>query len=250
MSLLSVEYFMSLIGNDTQEKMSSNDVVRVDNQTGSEEDNQNEEQETSVQESEETSSIDSQESVSSASCRFCMEASEETSKLISPCDCTGSLEFVHFDCIKNWIELSNNDFCPTCQTPYVGLVMTSSRISISTFLGAFPEINKELANGILATALIVYIILIGSMAAFHPYISEGFLSIFKYLIFVFNACMFFRLIVLSSELFKVLKDVPTLYRAYIALHKSYKVTGFEDWITIEANELEDQLLSSNESVYE
>ena len=62
--------------------------------------------------------------------------------------------------------------------------------------------------------------------------------------------MFFRLIVLSSELFEVLKGVLTLYKAYTALHKSYKVTGFEDWIIIEANELEDQLLSSNESVYE
>lgn len=63
---------------------------------------------------------------SGPSCRHCYESSEESSKLLKPCNCKGSIEFIHFNCLKEWIEHNNTDVCDVCKTSYDGLVITSS----------------------------------------------------------------------------------------------------------------------------
>lgn len=38
-------------------------------------------------------------------CRICLDNETETLKrFISPCDCSGTLKYVHESCIRNWIE--------------------------------------------------------------------------------------------------------------------------------------------------
>ena len=37
-------------------------------------------------------------------CRFCLnDQFEEENPLITPCDCSGSMKFVHFQCLKTWV---------------------------------------------------------------------------------------------------------------------------------------------------
>uniref|UniRef100_A0A914CJ94 RING-CH-type domain-containing protein n=1 Tax=Acrobeloides nanus TaxID=290746 RepID=A0A914CJ94_9BILA len=43
---------------------------------------------------------------------------EQTSDLISPCDCRGSLAFIHHRCLDQWYAVRGNDKCDTCQYKY------------------------------------------------------------------------------------------------------------------------------------
>jgi hypothetical protein len=38
------------------------------------------------------------------SCRICFNECEEDNPLISPCRCSGSLKFIHYNCLKSWLE--------------------------------------------------------------------------------------------------------------------------------------------------
>ena len=49
-------------------------------------------------------------------CRICHSGAEESGQpLITPCLCTGSLEFVHQECLSNWIQRSNAKKCEQCK---------------------------------------------------------------------------------------------------------------------------------------
>uniref|UniRef100_A0A914CJ07 RING-CH-type domain-containing protein n=1 Tax=Acrobeloides nanus TaxID=290746 RepID=A0A914CJ07_9BILA len=50
-------------------------------------------------------------------CRICMDE-EQTSNLISPCNCRGSMAFIHRHCLDQWYEIRQNEFCGTCHYYY------------------------------------------------------------------------------------------------------------------------------------
>lgn len=52
-----------------------------------------------------------------AMCNICRQGSED-GELISPCQCTGSMGHVHFECLKVWIETSYTNQCYTCKVEY------------------------------------------------------------------------------------------------------------------------------------
>lgn len=37
-------------------------------------------------------------------CRICLSEEEPNNPLISPCGCTGSMKYMHVDCLKTWLE--------------------------------------------------------------------------------------------------------------------------------------------------
>lgn len=37
-------------------------------------------------------------------CRICLGEDEPENPIISPCNCTGSVKFIHLECIKEWLE--------------------------------------------------------------------------------------------------------------------------------------------------
>ena len=58
-------------------------------------------------------------------CRFCLEEETKSSKLISPCDCKGSQQFVHVNCLNRWQLLSlkngcdrNGEVCSVCKKKF------------------------------------------------------------------------------------------------------------------------------------
>lgn len=80
-------------------------------------------------------------------CRFCFE-SKETKKnpLLEPCDCKGSIQYVHESCLTRWRRmdpLRNADICLICLTPYfllrpVTLEIIPNKRTISHMLLRFP----------------------------------------------------------------------------------------------------------------
>ena len=54
-------------------------------------------------------------------CRVCFETGTVSMKLISPCKCTGSVKYIHEECMKTWIVSQYEDIeevkCEICKTP-------------------------------------------------------------------------------------------------------------------------------------
>lgn len=48
-------------------------------------------------------------------CRICHE-DKSSGKLISPCKCRGSLQFVHEKCLNEWIKMKDGSRCEICDT--------------------------------------------------------------------------------------------------------------------------------------
>ena len=56
-------------------------------------------------------------------CRFCLEpSSDPLNPLISPCPCSGTVQFVHRACLYRWIFMDTdeaNNICSICKTPFL-----------------------------------------------------------------------------------------------------------------------------------
>jgi len=48
-------------------------------------------------------------------CRICLSEEEPGNPIISPCNCTGSVKYIHLDCIREWLEGKKHKKC----TPFV-----------------------------------------------------------------------------------------------------------------------------------
>lgn len=48
-------------------------------------------------------------------CRICLSEEEPGNPIISPCNCTGSVKYIHLECIKEWLEGKKHKK----ETPYV-----------------------------------------------------------------------------------------------------------------------------------
>lgn len=55
-------------------------------------------------------------------CRICLETEVCSEKFIRPCKCSGSVKFVHEECLKSWLVSLNKDLdgskCEICSTQY------------------------------------------------------------------------------------------------------------------------------------
>ncbi|KAM6971934.1 E3 ubiquitin-protein ligase MARCHF8 [Aplochiton taeniatus] len=52
-------------------------------------------------------------------CRICHCEGDEECPLITPCFCTGSLRFVHQDCLNQWIKSSDTRCCELCKYDFI-----------------------------------------------------------------------------------------------------------------------------------
>ncbi|XP_075467790.1 E3 ubiquitin-protein ligase MARCHF2 isoform X3 [Ascaphus truei] len=50
-------------------------------------------------------------------CRICHEGGNGE-RLLSPCDCTGTLGTVHKSCLEKWLSSSNTSYCELCHTEF------------------------------------------------------------------------------------------------------------------------------------
>ncbi|KAG9944186.1 hypothetical protein KCU85_g8148, partial [Aureobasidium melanogenum] len=51
-------------------------------------------------------------------CRICRSEGSAAEPLFYPCKCSGSIKFVHQDCLMEWLSHSNKKHCELCKTPF------------------------------------------------------------------------------------------------------------------------------------
>ncbi|OAA53227.1 RING finger membrane protein [Cordyceps fumosorosea ARSEF 2679] len=51
-------------------------------------------------------------------CRICRSEATETEPLFYPCKCSGSIKFVHQDCLMEWLSHSQKKYCELCKTSF------------------------------------------------------------------------------------------------------------------------------------
>ena len=51
-------------------------------------------------------------------CRICLVEEKISKKFISPCNCKGSIKYVHSSCFEMYIEMKYHFKCPICNTNY------------------------------------------------------------------------------------------------------------------------------------
>lgn len=51
-------------------------------------------------------------------CRICRSEGSSHEPLFYPCKCSGSIKFVHQDCLMEWLSHSNKKHCELCKTPF------------------------------------------------------------------------------------------------------------------------------------
>jgi E3 ubiquitin-protein ligase MARCH6 len=51
-------------------------------------------------------------------CRICRGEASEQEPLFYPCKCSGSIKFVHQDCLMEWLSHSQKKHCELCKTPF------------------------------------------------------------------------------------------------------------------------------------
>ena len=50
-------------------------------------------------------------------CRICRMEAEDDWPLYHPCRCSGSIKYVHQDCLQQWMQHSSITFCELCTWP-------------------------------------------------------------------------------------------------------------------------------------
>ena len=88
-------------------------------------------------------------------CRICYEQCTS----VSPCACTGTMKYVHPDCLLKWRSVSENDVCEICNHPYVAkhrlvmpflmfcLGMLAHRLELVMLFMFFPSPFRYFAAG-------------------------------------------------------------------------------------------------------
>src|SRR3990167_8592825 len=63
----------------------------------------------------------SQQAKKKAKCRFCLGNINSKRSLLRPCRCTGSMKYVHKECLNAWRHTNpyNMKQCNICKTPYI-----------------------------------------------------------------------------------------------------------------------------------
>ena len=52
-------------------------------------------------------------------CRICYEKGTAANPLKSPCDCRGSVKYIHKRCLGQWIRASSTQCCELCRVSYI-----------------------------------------------------------------------------------------------------------------------------------
>lgn len=122
-------------------------------------------------------------------CRICLEGNTNEEELASPCDCIGTMKFVHVSCLEKWLSISCSDTCELCKFQF-----NTKRHSRSVrewfqtrmvFVGPFGiQINGTVLDAFLIDAvclliltpfflILVYLCLVGSKKYMEKGVWEG-----------------------------------------------------------------------------
>lgn len=55
---------------------------------------------------------------SEKTCRVCRSGEEPGNPLYKPCKCSGSISWIHQDCLESWLNVSRTQRCELCKHPF------------------------------------------------------------------------------------------------------------------------------------
>ena len=68
-------------------------------------------------------------------CRICYETYEDDSNpLLSPCDCSGTMAYIHFQCLSKSIESNGEEICGICGQKWSGIQVMKKPKNFIEFL--------------------------------------------------------------------------------------------------------------------
>ena len=68
-------------------------------------------------------------------CKICHCTGEANVSLIAPCYCSGSLKYVHQECLQRWIKSSDIKRCELCKYPFAMQAKVSSIVLLKYHSG-------------------------------------------------------------------------------------------------------------------
>ena len=92
-------------------------------------------------------------------CRFCWEGGN-VSEFVSPCECSGSMKFVHIECIQKWIKESRSRTCNVCNSKYNMVIVDMEDVRLTD-----DDINEKTCLEVIScvclrAAIVIVIVLI------------------------------------------------------------------------------------------
>ncbi|KAI1286123.1 E3 ubiquitin-protein ligase MARCHF2 [Halotydeus destructor] len=117
------------------------------------------------------------EANSPPSCRICLQATPK--ELITPCECSGSQGFVHFECLSKWIESSRRIRCSVCNSTYSGIRIQQLPLGFSQYITSHPEVALKLGAFTVLVAFLIHIDLISFMVVSLATGSDKVLKMFR-----------------------------------------------------------------------
>ena len=106
-------------------------------------------------------------------CRICMsefdtETTDQDSQYVSPCECTGTMEFVHRSCLKQWIEVKKSDSCEVCNQKYNLPLRVVRYMTYSEYVESDPSSLVQLMVfvGAMAVLILLASLIFGWIAIF------------------------------------------------------------------------------------
>jgi hypothetical protein len=94
-------------------------------------------------------------------CRFCHDSTNTfMDPLISPCNCKGTLKFVHRKCLEDWESRNNsNNICNECETSYSRNIIFDGLCDFSFLRNTYIQyLNAGLKLGLILLYPIIYIL--------------------------------------------------------------------------------------------
>ena len=52
-------------------------------------------------------------------CRICYIEADKNNPLMAPCECKGSVQYIHKRCLYTWVRISSRNDCELCKTPFI-----------------------------------------------------------------------------------------------------------------------------------
>lgn len=96
-------------------------------------------------------------STSSCLCRICQNNTARE-RLISPCNCKGSLAYVHKSCLEKWLNLTSRTYCELCLYQFNSIVRRRYGLCQSLRLWIqLPRNRHNLQSDILITCLLTIV---------------------------------------------------------------------------------------------
>lgn len=109
---------MSIQPDSSSDNRVSSDGGSNDSESVSKSDNSDQKSNTSVAQPTSTNSQTIDTSECERECRICREREREQEELISPCNCRGSIAYIHKRCLKRCIEITRKVRCSICRGSY------------------------------------------------------------------------------------------------------------------------------------